>query len=118
MRLGNGVLLSYDEFARYQQTSENIFRTLSALHKVCLNLERKTLRHNELDMNAPTNELGAAYEMLDQLQATRNLSAMEAWNGLDHLADLIESACDRVRGKPYLMRVYQYVYTGLVKTLG
>ncbi len=101
VRLGNGVLLTYEEFARYERVSANIFRTLAALHKACLKLERQALRHDGLDMTEPTNELGDAYELFDHLQVTRNLSVEEAWNGLDRFAQLIESACRRVRNQLY-----------------
>lgn len=99
VRLGNGVLLPYEEFVRYERVSANIFRNLATLHKTCLKLERHALRHSGIDMSAPTNELGAAYELFDQLQTSRNLSVEEAWKSLDRLAQLIESACGRVRAQ-------------------
>ena len=99
IRLGNGAFLSYDDFLLYQRVSANIFRTLSKAHSFCLRLERDALSHDSLDMDRPTNELGAAYEVFESLQHTRDLSVEAAWDRLDELAELIQRACDSVRSQ-------------------
>lgn len=101
IRLGNGIELSVEEFTRYERVSANVFRTLSALHKVCLKLEKHALRHSGLDMSKPTNELGAAYDLFDELLDSKNLSVESAWERLDTLAELIESACNRIRSQVF-----------------
>jgi len=97
IRLGNGAYLSYDEFKRYERTAASIFSTLSTLHRTCLKLELHARNYTGLEMFKPTNELGLAYELFEELRTTKDLSVDDAWTDLDRLAYFIESACTNVR---------------------
>ncbi len=97
MRLGNGVYLPYVEFKRYERTAASVFRTLAALHRTSLKLERHALNHNGLEMGPATNQLGEAYELFESLRTTKDLTVERAWGELDRLASLIEAACNGVR---------------------
>lgn len=99
VRLGNGLLLSYEDFSLYQRVSANIFRTLGKVHGLCLKLERDAARHDGTNMHTPTNELGAAYEIFESLRTTRDLTVRDAWDGLDKLANHIQTACNGIRGQ-------------------
>lgn len=101
IRLGNGVLLSYPDFRRYERASGRIFRTLEILHKRCLRLERNAARYEFLDMGAPTGQIGEAGEIFTSLMATQNLTQEETWSQLDRIAVLIDQACAVIREQIY-----------------
>jgi hypothetical protein len=97
MQLGNGVYLPTAEFNRYERTAASVFRTLSALHRTSLKLERHAMSHDGLEMGPATNQLGEAYDLFESLRTTMNLTVERAWRDLDRLASLIEEACNSVR---------------------
>lgn len=97
IKLGNGALLSYEDFSLYQRVSANVFQNLARTHKLCLDLEKHALRHDGLDMSRPTNELGAAYELFEYLWQNKNLAVEEAWEHLEQFAELIQASCNGVR---------------------
>jgi hypothetical protein len=99
IRLGNGAHLSPSEFSRYQKTSDNVIRTLRAVHKLCLNMERQALKLEALEMHSATNVLGEAYTKLDALLESRNLTSKKAWAELDSIAEALERAIKDLRGQ-------------------
>jgi hypothetical protein len=97
IRLGNGAYLTADEFSRYMKTSDSVIRRLGDVNKLTLKMEREATKlPNPQDLGI-TNVLGSAYEELDSLLNSRDLSIDSAWERLRSIADNLETAIDELR---------------------
>jgi hypothetical protein len=78
-------------------TSESVIRRLGDVNKLTLKMERETTKlQNPQDLGI-TNVLGSAYEELESLLNSRDLSIDSAWERLHSIADNLETAIDKLR---------------------
>lgn len=97
IRLGNGAYLTSAEFSRYMKVSKGVMRRLAEVNEVTLKMERETTRLSSPPQQGVTNVLGAAYEELERLLQSRNLSVDDAWEQMESIANSLEAAIRDIR---------------------
>lgn len=97
IRLGNGALLSQEDFAVYQDISNAIFERLRQINNVTLKIEKLTLNLPEVDVMSSSIQVSDLTANLEELFRTLDLSHEQAWGTLKESIRLIEDLCDDLR---------------------
>lgn len=90
LRLGNGALLTADEFHRYEKLADRVFARLRKVHSLALKVQRLAFELPYTDKLTQTNATGDAIARADALMRSRDYSIDEAWHELRALAEDIE----------------------------
>lgn len=97
IRLGSGAHLTEAEFGRFMKTSQSVIRRLADVQELALKMERETTKMPGLQQLPFTNALGAAYEQLESLLSSRDLSVNSAWEQMQSIAESVEKAIRELR---------------------
>jgi hypothetical protein len=91
LRLGNGALVTMDEFRRYEQLADRVFGRLKRIHKLALKVQGLAFDLPFVDKGLQANATGEALSRADALLRSRNYSVDEAWRELRGLIAELES---------------------------
>jgi hypothetical protein len=91
LRLGNGALVTMDEFRRYEQLADRVFGRLKRIHKLALQVQGLAFDLPFVDKGLQANATGEALSRADALLRSRNYSVDEAWRELRGLIAELES---------------------------
>jgi hypothetical protein len=91
LRLGNGALVTMDEFRRYEQLADRVFGRLKRIHKLALQVQGLAFDLPFVDKGLQANATGEALSRADALLRSRNYSVDEAWRELRVLIGELES---------------------------
>jgi hypothetical protein len=91
LRLGNGALVTIDEFRRYEQLADRVFGRLKRVHKLALQVQGLAFELPFVDKGLQANATGEALSRADALLRSRNYSVDEAWRELRGLIADLES---------------------------
>lgn len=96
LRLGNGALVSMDEFRRYEQLADRVFGRLKRIHKSALQVQGLAFDLPFVDKGVQANATGEALFKADALLRSRNYSVDEAWRELRGLIADLESMINQL----------------------
>jgi hypothetical protein len=93
LRLGNGALMTLEDFDRFSGLSDQIFRRLRKVNTLTLKLERQTVDLQWFEHQLPARRIGNAYEALEELFSSRNLAVENGWQLLRNVIENLEELC-------------------------
>jgi hypothetical protein len=91
LRLGNGALVTMDEFRRYEQLADRVFGRLKRIHKLALQVQGLAFDLPFVDKKLQVNATGEALSRAEALLRSRNYLVDEAWRELRALIAELES---------------------------
>ena len=97
LRLGNGALLTANEFHRYERVADQIFTRLKRLHKATLKAQGLAFDLPFTDKKQTVNAAGESLARAEALIQSRNFSIDKAWAELRALATDLEAMIRQLR---------------------
>jgi hypothetical protein len=97
LRLGNGALLTANEFHRYERVADHIFSRLKRSHKATLKAQGLAFELPFTGKQQTVNAGGDALARAERLIQSRNYSIDEAWKELRALASDLETMIKQLR---------------------
>jgi hypothetical protein len=97
LRLGNGALLTADEFHRYERVADQIFTRLKRLHKLTLKVQGLAFDLPFTDKRQTVNTAGDSIARAEALIRSRDFSIDKAWAELRALASELEAMVKQLR---------------------
>tara|TARA_R110002072_G_scaffold184436_1_gene340981 strand:- start:718 stop:1287 length:570 start_codon:yes stop_codon:yes gene_type:complete len=94
LQLGNGALLTAEDFDKYEFIADNVFNRLRRIHKLSMKVQKVAFDYPYIDHKEQTNMAGAAVENLDSLIHSRDYSVPQAWAKLKATVEIIEAQID------------------------
>ena len=91
LRLGNGALLTRDQFRRYERLADQVFGHLKKIHKLALNVQGFAFDLPHIDQGGHINVAGEALERVEALIRSRDYSVDKAWSELKAIISELES---------------------------
>jgi hypothetical protein len=91
LRLGNGALITIEEFRRYEQLADSVFGRLRKIHKLALKIEEFAIDLPLADKRSQLNATGEAIGKADALIRSRDYSVDRAWRELRALVSDLEA---------------------------
>lgn len=95
--LRSGARLSPADFERYERVSDDVYRRLRELNRLCNRLEKRALRGGDLPIELDVNRLGELHARLDALVNARTLSTPEGWQQVEDLIQTVQQVIAALR---------------------
>jgi len=99
LRLGNGAMLTLDEFHRYERIADQLFARLKKLHKLALKVQGLAFDLPFTDKRQTLNVAGESLARAERLMQSRNFAVDEAWRELRQLATDLEQMVKQLRAE-------------------
>ncbi len=90
LRLGNGAMLTAEQFRRYQRLAERVFTRIKKLHSLALKVQGLAFELPYTDKLTQNNATGSAIERAEHLLQSRDYSVHRAFEELRALARDLE----------------------------
>jgi len=90
LKLGNGAMVTYDQFRRYEALTDLTLGRLKKIHRLALRVEGLAFGLPHIDKAGPVNATGDALARADALLRSKDLSVDSAWVELQGIIDDLE----------------------------
>lgn len=99
LRLGNGALITPEDFKRYEKISDVVFGRLKQINKLSLRVERTVSRVDWIEPKEIAIYRGEGVDRLDRILTHRDLTVESAWKELRDVIRMYENFVGELRAQ-------------------